>query len=409
MNVGWKRAERGQVSVTVCSSDLALIKPWADLAARLDANVFMHPTALIAGAESGVARIHVLLAWDEATDPPRPSGFWALRERRTLPLTPAFLETLPYDYAFTSNAVVDGACADEIMAAFFDAIRKDPRLPKVISLRSFEADPRCFASWSAAAGTGSFSRAIGPLRTGPPASKSRNRAAKRCAIAGTRSLRRETSRSSTSGRGRGGGGLRSVSGARSRELEGQAGYGAAMRRRRCALARRLFRDLASQGQASVALLRIDGEAIAALVLLFSGRQAYTWKTAFNAAFARFSPRNPADHQDHRRPARIRRHCNHRLLLLRERLHDRIVDRTQNHGGCLDRRPPAQLAGLCGGSDAASGLRAYPAHAATDADGDQGLRPDREKRAFGLPIRRLTSGRRTPAISERRPPCLAAPP
>jgi hypothetical protein len=39
----------------------------------------------------------------------------------------------------------------------------------------------------------------------------------------------------------------------------------------------------------VALLRIDDKAIAAQVLLYSGSMAYTWKTAFDAAFARYSP------------------------------------------------------------------------------------------------------------------------
>jgi hypothetical protein len=112
-----------------------LFEPWAELAGRLDANVFMHPAALLA-AETGWERIHVLEAWDEASSPRRPVGFWALRERRNFPLTPAFLETLPFDYAFTSNAVIDDRCADEVVAAFFEAIRCDSNLPKVIRLRS---------------------------------------------------------------------------------------------------------------------------------------------------------------------------------------------------------------------------------------------------------------------------------
>jgi Acetyltransferase (GNAT) domain len=56
-----------------------------------------------------------------------------------------------------------------------------------------------------------------------------------------------------------------------------------------AFARRLIGDLAEQGNASVALLRIDGRAIAAQVLLYCGTMAYTWKTAFDAEYAKFSP------------------------------------------------------------------------------------------------------------------------
>ena len=39
----------------------------------------------------------------------------------------------------------------------------------------------------------------------------------------------------------------------------------------------------------MALLRVDGEAIAAQVLMYCGATAYTWKTAFNATFAKYSP------------------------------------------------------------------------------------------------------------------------
>lgn len=101
----------------------------------------MHPAALLAATETSFAKIHVLLAWDEETTPRRPIGFWALRERHDLPLMAAFLEALPYDYAFTSNAMIDSACADDVVAAFFDAVRRDARLPKIVRLQSFEADP----------------------------------------------------------------------------------------------------------------------------------------------------------------------------------------------------------------------------------------------------------------------------
>jgi hypothetical protein len=56
-----------------------------------------------------------------------------------------------------------------------------------------------------------------------------------------------------------------------------------------AFTRRLIRDLALRRHASVALLRVDGRPIAAQVLLYSGATAYTWKTAFDVEFAKFSP------------------------------------------------------------------------------------------------------------------------
>jgi Acetyltransferase (GNAT) domain len=56
-----------------------------------------------------------------------------------------------------------------------------------------------------------------------------------------------------------------------------------------AFARRMLQRLAEQGNGSVALLRANGEAIAAQVLMYCGTTAYTWKTAFSANYAKYSP------------------------------------------------------------------------------------------------------------------------
>jgi hypothetical protein len=51
----------------------------------------------------------------------------------------------------------------------------------------------------------------------------------------------------------------------------------------------LFQGLAAEGNASVALLRLEGQAVAAQVLMYCGATAYTWKTAFNAEYGKYSP------------------------------------------------------------------------------------------------------------------------
>ena len=56
-----------------------------------------------------------------------------------------------------------------------------------------------------------------------------------------------------------------------------------------AFVRAFIANLSACGGASVALLRLDGRPVAAQVLLYSGATAYTWKTAFDAEFAKFSP------------------------------------------------------------------------------------------------------------------------
>jgi hypothetical protein len=53
--------------------------------------------------------------------------------------------------------------------------------------------------------------------------------------------------------------------------------------------RKLIDVLADQGNASVALLRVDQRVIAAQVVLYCGATAYTWKVAYDQNYARYSP------------------------------------------------------------------------------------------------------------------------
>lgn len=290
MNVSWQRKKCGVISASVCPPGPDLIDLWNDLIGRTDGNVFMHPAALLAAAETNFAEIHVLLAWDEETSPRRPVGFWALRERRDLPLMPAFLEALPYDYAFTSNAVIDGDFVDDIVAAFFDAIRRDERLPKIISLPSFEADPLVYpAMLRHLANSGRYcelfrvERPFSDRLSGIKKSSSIRKKLRQLSSVGAVEVTNE----------------RSPVGAEAAfevflKLEAESWKGKEGTALLCnsgdaQFSRRLIHNLAVLGLASVALLCVDGDAIAAQVLLYSGQRAYTWKTAFKASFARFSP------------------------------------------------------------------------------------------------------------------------
>jgi CelD/BcsL family acetyltransferase involved in cellulose biosynthesis len=282
------------ISVTICSPCPDLTGPWEALAARVDANVFMHPAALIAAAETGFARIHVLLAWDESRSPRRPVGFWALQERRALPLTPSFLESLPYEYAFTSNAVVDDGFADVVVAAFFEAIRHDARLPKVVSLRSFAADTPVYQAMErqlAADGRHlEFFRLERPFADRANGVKASGSTRKK--------LRQDWNRLG------GEGAVEIVNSRLPAEVEaafetflameaagwkGEQGTALLCNADDARFVRRLVHGLAADSQASVALLRVGARAVAAQVLLYSGAQAYTWKTAYDQTFARFSP------------------------------------------------------------------------------------------------------------------------
>jgi hypothetical protein len=128
------------ISVTIDSPNPGIGPQWDDLVRRANSNVFMNPAALTAAAELNFARIQVLLAWEEGGGERKLVGVWALQARRPVPFWPVLLEALPYNYAFLSSPVVDSACVDEVIAAFFVAIEKSPSLPKVLSLPSLDAE-----------------------------------------------------------------------------------------------------------------------------------------------------------------------------------------------------------------------------------------------------------------------------
>jgi CelD/BcsL family acetyltransferase involved in cellulose biosynthesis len=291
MNVSWQRTNSSLISASICLPGQDLIEIWNDLAARLDTNVFMHPAALLAAAETAFAKIHVLLAWDEKTTPRRPVGFWALRERRDLPLMPPFLEALPYNYAFTSNAVIDEAFAEEIVAAFLDAVRRDAQLPKVIRLRSFEADPIVYpAMLRSLMDKGGryreFLRVERPFAdrcSGVKKSSSARKKLRQLSATGAVEIVNERTPASVEAA------FEIFLRLEAASWKGEEGTALLCDADDARFGRRLIHNLAAYGLASVALLCVDGDAIAAQVLLYSGRRAYTWKTSFKESFAQFSP------------------------------------------------------------------------------------------------------------------------
>jgi CelD/BcsL family acetyltransferase involved in cellulose biosynthesis len=283
------------ISIVIGVPEAAMIEPFEELRQRAGANVFMHPAALCAAAALGFAQIHVLMAWlDDATSR-RLVGFWALRQRHVAPFWPSFLATPPYDYAFVSSAVIDPDHVDAVWPAFFDRIAGDRRLPNVIKLKLLDADAAShrpmMAALQARRGTMlKLSERARPFLAGESDRKRSGSTAKK--------LRQDWNRLSALGS------VdivndRAADGARAAfelflELElhswkGRNGTALLSHDEDAAFTRRLIADLAVHGSASVALLRVDGKSIAAQVLLYSGRMAYTWKTAFDAAFAKFSP------------------------------------------------------------------------------------------------------------------------
>jgi hypothetical protein len=283
------------ISVTIDSPSLGAVPQWDDLVQRASSNVFMNPAALKAAHDTGFAQIVMLLAWEQGAEPRKLVGVWGLQLRKVAPLLPAVLEALPYNYAFLSSPVVDPAFADEVIPAFFAAIENSPKLPNVVSLNSFDAEMPSHSSMLKL-----FSlRGIVPLMLSETARPfvTREFGIKRSGST-RKKLRQDWNRLSALGavdvvNDRTPAGVEQAFetflAMEKASWKGEQGTALLSDSHDTAFVRRLLQELAARRDASVALLRIDGETIAAQVLMYCGATAYTWKTAYDAKFGKYSP------------------------------------------------------------------------------------------------------------------------
>lgn len=282
------------ISVSICSPDHSSAEQWDDLVLRASSNVFMNPAALMAASETDFANVQMLLAWEEGTGPARLVGLWALQLRKVIPFWPALLEALPYKYAFLSDPVIDPLFVADVIPAFLAAIACSA-LPKILSLRDFDVSSASFdAIVSSIAARGRK-----PLKVVGSERPMANREVGIKKSGSTRKkLRQDWNRLSALGEvdivnDRGTEPV-SVAFEEFLALENSSWKGANGTALLCktadaAFVRQMIGNLAAQGAASVALLRLDGRAIAAQVVLYCGATAYTWKTAYSAEYAKYSP------------------------------------------------------------------------------------------------------------------------
>jgi CelD/BcsL family acetyltransferase involved in cellulose biosynthesis len=205
------------------------------------------------------------------------------------------LEARPYNYAFLSTPVVDPAFAWEVMPAFFAAIRKNSSLPNVVSLKEMDADSAAYAAIEKTIADQhlahlTLTHTLRPTVTREKGVKTSGSTRKK--------LRQDWNRLSALGK------LEMVNernaeatkiafeeflNLEKRSWTGEKGTAILCSERDTEFTRRLIGDLAAEGNASVAVLRLDGKTIAAQVLLYCGPTAFTWKIAFDGEFARYSP------------------------------------------------------------------------------------------------------------------------
>jgi CelD/BcsL family acetyltransferase involved in cellulose biosynthesis len=283
------------VSVTICSPSLAVGESWRDLVSRAPSNAFMDPAALRAASATNFAKIRVLLAWDEGQEPRKLVGLWALRMRKIAPFWLATLEALPYNYAFLSTPVIDHDFVDQVIPAFLDAIAENPDMPRVINLPSFNADSAAYEvlvkTLAARAGQQLelaensrpfVTREFGIKRSGSTRKKLRQDWKRLCATGAADVVNDRTPAAVQAA-------FETFLALEAGSWKGARGTALLCDKPDAAFVRRLIGELADQGNASVALLRVDARPIAAQVLMYCGATAYTWKTAFDAEYAKYSP------------------------------------------------------------------------------------------------------------------------
>lgn len=283
------------IRVDICPPNPELVAAWEGLVERAPPNAFLHPAALNAAYASGIAKLHMLLAWQDDGAAPKLVGLWALQERKLAPLWPAFFAAPPYEYAFVANPVVDPAVADGVIEAFFDAIARDAALPSVLALKNLDGACETYAAIERVL-TRRGSQMLKLAETARPFAL-KDTGAKRSGST-RKKLRQEWNRLAALGpvaivNDRAPDQVRDAFevflALESGSWKGARGTALLSIPEHAAFARRWIGDLARHGNASVALLRLGDRAIAAQVLLYCGRMAYTWKTAFDPDYAKHSP------------------------------------------------------------------------------------------------------------------------
>jgi hypothetical protein len=282
-----------EIRVEITSSALGIAGEWADLVSRAAANVFMDPTALNTVFDTAFAMLHVLLAWDTGVTPPRLVGLWAFQEAGVTPFGPSCLLAPPHDYSFLSTPVVDPAFTHEVMAAFLAAIAADRRLPKLMRVKSLDGQSEASVAFiGALAKRGRRHRVLsetsrpfasreGGVKTSGSTRKKMRQDWNRLSAAGAVDIANDPAAVED--------GIEAFLAMEAAGWKGREGTALLNKPADANFARRFLKNLAAERKASVALLRLDGRPIAAQVLLYAGDMAYTWKTAFDEAYAKYSP------------------------------------------------------------------------------------------------------------------------
>jgi CelD/BcsL family acetyltransferase involved in cellulose biosynthesis len=279
-----------------------IVDAWRELAARaLEPNVFYEPAFALAAAPIFGRGVGALLVWS-GTSPRRLLGFFPARvEKRRYGLYPSILVGWTHPFAPLGVPLVEREAAEPIVAAWLAHIAADPTLPGLVLLPFLtEAGPFAAAleailrrAQMPAADFDRHRRAL--LAPGTDRTDYLERALGRRRH---KELRRQWRRLSETGAVlfASAGEPADVAAALDDFLaleaggwKGRAGSAAAQHEAQRRFMQSAVRELAAEGKVAIDRILIDGRAVAATILLRSGRSAWFWKIAYDEAVARFSP------------------------------------------------------------------------------------------------------------------------
>lgn len=272
---------------------------WRALAARaIEPNVFYEPAFALAAAPAFGSHLQVLLVWAR---PARLVGLFPCTVEWRYGPRPRVLGGWTHPFALLGTPLVDRDLCEGAIAAWFDHVAGDPRLPALAMLPKLAVEGPFVAALdrvlalrgAACAEFGRHRRAMlapGSDRAnylaqslGAKHRKELPRRRRRLTELGA--LTHETAANEASALPA----LDCFLALEAAGWKGKIGTAAAQRPELRDFFRTAIAGLAREGKARIDLIRLDGRPIAAAVALRSGDMMFGWKTAYDEAFAKFSP------------------------------------------------------------------------------------------------------------------------
>lgn len=279
---------------------------WMSLAMRAEVpNAFMDPAVALALVEAWPNPLKILLGWCRAGGPaaaPRLVGVWMLVEGRPRLSWPYRALVSPAcALSYLGTPVIDPDHAQPVLAAMFAKIRETPDLPKLLQAGDMSDGVPLMDSLRAALEQGAGAWRLIERRTRAKLATRLHPAAYWVSSMSERSRQgfaRKRRQLAKQGKLQ----FSSVEepAAVAADVEEflaleASGWKAA---RQSALAcdaatalftRRMVSGLAARRLVSIQSLRVDGRPVAMWIILYSGSGAFTWRTAYDENYRRFSP------------------------------------------------------------------------------------------------------------------------